>query len=72
MLRQNEIKQSLTESGFSSKQVNALMESFAQYPHTHNVVDIKGFDEAVQETVDEAMEDEGEGEDEGDGDGEEL
>lgn len=50
-------KKLLMRAGFTEDQVDALSETFALFPHTHDADQITDFEEAVQEVVGDEEED---------------
>lgn len=48
-MTERHITESLEEAGFSEAQIEALLHVFAIHPHTHNIDEIIGLEEHLEE-----------------------
>lgn len=47
-----DIEQDLSEAGFSDEQIEALLTHFARRPHTHDIEEITGLPQELDELAD--------------------
>jgi hypothetical protein len=52
----NEFVEAAIEAGFTQEQAEFMEQWLARFPHNHDVSEIDGVDELVDEKVDEALE----------------